>query len=252
MPRRMRTAAESGIYHVIFRGVNRQCIFEDDDDEKTFLKILGQCSQECDFSVLAYCLMGNHVHLLLKFEDPSVSSAMKKLAVKYVSRFNSKYDRIGHLFQDRFKSEPVDDDAYLLTVFRYILRNPVKAGIVEDPFDYPSSSAADYIQGNGITDTTMILSMLSGRELIDFVSQDNEDTCLDVDTSSFRRLTDEDAREVILDVCGCSSVADFQALSKPEQHAAVTAMTSSGISLRQASRLTGLSIGVIRGHLRKN
>lgn len=251
MPRRARVLSESGTYHVILRGIDRQRIFEDDTDEQSFLRILEDFSSECGFDILAYCLMGNHAHLLIRSENEPISSVMKRITVKYAYWFNARYDRVGHLFQDRFKSEPVEDDAYLLTVFRYILRNPVKAGIVDQPFDYRASSAHDYLHDGGITDTELISSMLSRDELISFVRQENNDACLEANGAPIHRLTDDDAREVIFDICGCSSVADFQSLGASEQRAALFMMSESGVSLRQASRLTGLTVGVIRGALKK-
>ncbi len=92
----------------------------------------------------AYCLMGNHVHLLMRTDenDEPMGQIFRRICAQYVYWYNGKYERVGHLFQDRFRSEPIENDAYLLSVLRYIHQNPVKAGMVHDMADYPYSSYA--------------------------------------------------------------------------------------------------------------
>ena len=97
--------------------------------EAKFLQILKECKAISECKLLAYCLMGNHFHLLIKIENESLEQVFKRICGRFVYWYNTKYQRVGHLFQDRFKSEPVENDAYLLTVIRYIHQNPVKAGI---------------------------------------------------------------------------------------------------------------------------
>ena len=129
MPRVARTKSASGIYHVVMRGVGRQLIFEDDDDRRALLEKLGKLSDEGCLTVYAWCLMSNHFHLLIKEGCEPIASAMKRLGVSYAMRFNLKTGRVGHVFQDRFSSEPVESDEYFLTVVRYIHNNPQKAGM---------------------------------------------------------------------------------------------------------------------------
>ena len=129
MPRQARKKSNSGVYHIMLRGINRQLIFEDDEDMQRFIETLKRYKDECGYSLYAFCLMGNHIHLLLKEGEEPISTILKRIAGSYVYWYNWKYGRSGHLFQDRFKSEPVEDDAYFLTVLRYIHQNPVKARI---------------------------------------------------------------------------------------------------------------------------
>ncbi len=140
MPRHPRKLAESGIYHVMLRGVNRDAIFLDDEDCARFLHSLGQAKEASGCSVLAYCLMSNHAHLVLRTGDEPIGAVVKRLGVRYAGWFNRKYGRVGHLFQDRFKSLPVEDDAYFVTLLRYVWNNPVEAGLVELPEEYLWSS----------------------------------------------------------------------------------------------------------------
>ena len=129
MPRQARRMSATGYMHIITRGICRQLLFEEDDDYRHYLTILEKYSLETGVRICAYCLMENHVHLLVHGEPEQIILLMKKLGVNYSGWFNWKYERTGHLFQDRYKSEPVEDESYLYTVFRYILRNPEKAGI---------------------------------------------------------------------------------------------------------------------------
>ena len=129
MPRQARKKSESGIYHVMLRGINQQQIFEEPEDFEKFLQILKDCKAISGYKLFAYCLMGNHIHLLIKPEEESLEQAFKRIGGRFVYWYNVKYQRIGHLFQDRFRSEPVETDEYFMTVLRYIHQNPIKAGL---------------------------------------------------------------------------------------------------------------------------
>ena len=148
MARTARTHSDSGVYHAILRGVNKQQIFECTEDYQRFLNILRTLTvQEQDESgyrskpncvVYAYCLMGNHVHLLIKESSETLAQIMKRISSSYVYYYNHKYGRIGHLFQERFKSQPVGDWNYFLTLLRYIHQNPLKPHLVTSLREYKS------------------------------------------------------------------------------------------------------------------
>ena len=131
MPRGARLKSSLGIYHIMIRGINKNNIFFDDMDRKTFMKYLLEFKKKYDIRILAYCLMSNHVHILVKDEHDNVSKAMQSISIKYSQYFNEKYERCGHLFQNRFKSEIVESLDYLVNVIDYIHCNPKKAGIVK-------------------------------------------------------------------------------------------------------------------------
>ena len=128
MPRTARQHGNSGYYHIIARGIGKQVLFEEDEDYYFFLNTLKKYMEEEKYQVVAYCLMENHFHLLLKIED-GMDRIMKKISTRYAFYYNTKYEREGHLFQDRYKSLPIENDLYLMSVVRYIHNNPVKAGI---------------------------------------------------------------------------------------------------------------------------
>ena len=131
MARQARQQSQSGIYHLILRGINKQVIFEDHEDRGKFLWCLRYYKESGQYQVYGYCLMSNHIHLLIKEGQEPIATTMKRIGVSYVSWFNRKYERCGHLFQDRFRSRPVESDEYFLTVLRYIHQNPVQSGETE-------------------------------------------------------------------------------------------------------------------------
>ena len=154
MPRTARKISSSNIYHVILRGINRQTIFEDDGDRHYFMTVLKYYKGISGYKLHAFCLMGNHVHLLIEPAGEPLGQVFKRVGVRYVSWYNRKYERTGHLFQDRFRSENVESEQYYRTVLRYILQNPMKAGLEKQPGSWRWSSFLAYWKGAGsITDT---------------------------------------------------------------------------------------------------
>jgi len=163
MARLPRQFSSSGFYHVVFRGVNHCHLFEEDCDYEKMLGLLIKIKDELGIEVHAYCLMSNHVHLLLREKTPQdITTAMRRLLGPYAMWFNKKYQRSGALITNRYKSTCVETDAYLLDAARYIHQNPVSAGIVSNMEHYRWSSFNDYSKTQSpLTTTKMILSILS-------------------------------------------------------------------------------------------
>jgi putative transposase len=147
MARAWRIEFEGALYHVVSRGNERRDIFFDDDDRRLFLDTLGEMAQRFEIEMVAYVLMNNHYHLLLSTRRANLSRAMQWFGVTYTNRFNARNSRSGHLFQGRFKSMLVQNDAYLMRLSLYIHRNPMRAGIVNRMADYPWSSYRSYAYG---------------------------------------------------------------------------------------------------------
>lgn len=250
MPRKARQKAESGIYHVMLRGIDRQLIFEDPEDYLRFLDIVQECHEICEFKLFAYCLMGNHVHLLLKVQNDGLETIFKRIGGRYVYYYNVKYQRIGHLFQDRFKSEPVDDDAYFLTVLRYIHQNPVKAKLCSKVEDYPFSSFTEYLHESNFVDTEFALSMIDRSEFASFNNTPNLDTCMELVTPSRRAVTDTQAQVVIEKISHCKTITEFQELEEKKKERFVKKIYDEGVSIRQLSRLTGTTKGMVEKYLK--
>lgn len=247
MPRQAREKCESQIYHVMLRGVNRQPIFEDQVDYAYFLEILAACKRISGFELYAYCLMSNHVHLLLKAQHEPLEKIVKRIASRYVYWFNAKYERNGHLFQDRFMSEAVKDEKYLLTVLRYIHQNPVKSGMCQAVADYEYSSYREYVDAARIVDTEFVFYHISLGDLMQMHSNLEMEQCLDMEEGKGPlRVTDEQARKIIEKHTQCRNASDFQSLDMATRNNYIRLLKEEGISIHQISRLTGISFGIVK------
>jgi REP element-mobilizing transposase RayT len=136
----MRIQFEGAVYHVTARGNEKKDIFFDVSDMRLFMRVLGYAVRRFNWLIHAYCLMKNHYHLLLETPDANLSSGMRHLNGVYAQRFNKIRERVGHLFQGRFKSFLIEKQSYLLEVARYTITNPVRAGYVTNPEDWLFSS----------------------------------------------------------------------------------------------------------------
>lgn len=251
MPRVARTKSASGIYHIIMRRINRRILFEEEEDRVRFIQTLQKYREICEYKLYAYCLMGNHLHLLLKEGKEPLATIMRRICGSYVLWYNRKYGRIGYLFQDRFKSEPIEDDTYFLSVLRYIFRNPVEAGIVAEVQDYSWTNYTDYVEGSSRTDTDFALSIFhADREkaigsFIEFINRENDDKCLDI--SEKRRITDDDAIKIIKERCEVDCVMDIQKFDANKRNSCLKDLKEvHGLSIRQIERLTGIGRGIIQ------
>lgn len=245
MPRQARKKSESGIYHVMLRGINRQQIFEDDEDFEKYLQVLKDCKEISEYQVFAYCLMGNHIHLLIKEGKEPLEQIFKRIGARYVYWYNVKYRRAGHLFQDRFKSEPVDTDAYFLTVLRYIHQNPIKAELCKNLSDYKYSSYKGY-KDNELIDSSFALELLSEKEFERYHLELGKENCMDIPTKAEERVTDEQARMFVFECTQCRNASEFQELPVSKRDLYLRMLRQKGVSIRQISRLTGVSFNVVR------
>ncbi|MBK1723035.1 REP-associated tyrosine transposase [Thiocystis violacea] len=140
MARPLRIEFAGALYHITSRGDRREAIFEDDADRTTFLDLLAEVVERFNWRCNAYCLMPNHYHLIVQTVEGNLSKGMRQLNGVYTQASNRRHGRVGHLFQGRFKGILVDRDAYLLELSRYVVLNPVRAGLVPAPGDWPWSS----------------------------------------------------------------------------------------------------------------
>lgn len=243
MPRQARIKSSSGIYHIMLRGINGQQIFEDDEDCEKFLQVLKDCKAISGYKLYAYCLMGNHVHILLQEVKEPLELLMKRITTRFVYWYNIKYRRAGHLFQDRFKSEPVESDSYFLTVLRYIHQNPIKSGLCKKAEQYSYSSINEYLTYPNLVDTEFTYSLITKEQFIDFHKEENSDLCLEMEEQF--RLTDAEAKLIIQKITKCKTITEFQALDKTKRNLYIQKLFSKGLSIRQISRLTGVSKKIV-------
>ena len=152
---------------MLSRGNEQKDIFHDDQDRLTFLDVIGEMADHYDVGIFAYVLMSNHYHILLRTNHANLSNSMQWLALTYTRRFNNRHSRSGHLFQGRFKSIIVQNDAYLVQLSCYIHRNPLRANVISRLAEYPWSSYRAYAYGDKAPDgllTKPILAQSKGKD----------------------------------------------------------------------------------------
>src|SRR6185437_6794118 len=140
MSRPLRIEFAGALYHVTSRGDGREVIFLGDEDRHRFLDVLSELVHDFNWVVHAYCLMDNHYHLLIETPESNLSKGMRQLNGVYTQRFNRRHGRVGHVFQGRYKAIIVQKESYLLELARYVVLNPVRAGMVRTPDQWPWSS----------------------------------------------------------------------------------------------------------------
>jgi REP element-mobilizing transposase RayT len=166
MVRPLRIQFPGALYHVTARGNERKDVFLDDKDRWTFIRLLHELNAEYSVTFHAWVLMDNHYHLLLETQEANLSSALRHLNGVYTQRFNKRYERVGHLFQGRYKAFLVDKDHYYKEVCRYVVLNPVRANMVKDPRDWKWSSyrtTAGFDSAEKGFETGWLLKQFGGR-----------------------------------------------------------------------------------------
>ena len=251
MPRTARKTSMSNIYHVMMRGVNRQPIFENDGDRLHFMSVLKECKEISGFRLHAFCLMPNHLHFLIEPAGEPLDLVFRRIGIRYAVWYNRKHQRAGHLFQDRFRSENVENDLYYMTVLRYILQNPMKAGLEPHLGTYRWSSYPAYAKGTGsITDTQYATELFGTREsLIDFVRMGNEDIVMD-ETDPEWPLQDDDAKKIMEQITGCSATEEFRRLDRQLRNEYIRRMYAEKLSIGQIARLAGFSKSTVHEAVR--
>ena len=144
MPRKPRLQSSTDYYHVMMRGNNKEKIFISSAQKNFFLDCLNQLNNDGLINIVAYCIMDNHVHLVVKADIVDLSNYLKKVNTKYAVTFNNLHKRVGHVFQGRFKSEVICDESYLTNVIRYVHTNPIRAKVTNNAKDYKWSSYNEF------------------------------------------------------------------------------------------------------------
>ncbi len=246
MARKPRVFSDVGVYHIILRGNNKQNLFCDDKDRIFFIKRIKKYTCELNIDVYCYCLMNNHIHILIGKADRNMSLLIQKITNSYVYYFNRKYDRSGHLFQGRFKSEPVMDDEYFKTVFRYILKNSEKAGIESfDLYRWNSYNSLLIENSSDFINNQYVISMFSTKKnLLEYISMKSKDDCMEYENKII--YSDEKVIRIIKDLFKLNSIYEFERLSIEEQYKKCKILKKIGISTNQISRVTGISKKIIK------
>ncbi|SES91588.1 REP element-mobilizing transposase RayT [Oceanobacillus limi] len=250
MPRKPRRKSRNGMYHIMLRGINRQTIFEDEEDKGRLLETLIKYKTISRYSIYSYCFMDNHIHLLMRENGESLSKVIQRISASYVFWYNEKYERTGHLFQERYKSENVETTDYFLTVLRYIHQNPVKAGLVRNAFECKWTSLGEYIHEPNFIDIDLGLNLFSPERekaiqlFADFMMTTNDDECLD--DHLIIKMTDDKLRNHLNEM-GITNHSALQKMDREKRDKVIKELKElKGVTLRQISRITGISKSVIQ------
>lgn len=243
MPREARQLSESGFYHVMFRGINHQNIFEEEPDYAYMKGILRALKVELGFKLYAYCLMTNHVHILLAEREPGdISVIFKRLLIKYVMKFNKKYQRTGALIESRYKSKPVEVDEYFIPLIVYIHQNPLRAGLVKQVSDYRYSSYKDYMAGSDFIETELAMNLVS-REHWRQIHQQALGKQFEID-GRIKLPADEIYQKIKLLANGLEPIKIGE-LKREERNRLLKSLKNKGLSVREIERATGISRGIV-------
>ena len=239
LARQKRAQSETGIYHIMLRGINKQQVFFNRDDYNMFLDVLSQTKTDSGFKLFAYCIMNNHVHLLIKEQDEPIGKIFKRLGDRFIYWYNLKYDRVGGIFQGRFKSIPVNTDEYFISVLRYIHQNPVKAGLVKSCSEYEFSSYNSYFKPVSFVDTGYAIELIGIREFERIHKEAVTEKHLDIGDEQKIRVTDEEAIKIIEKITYCSSPQEFQRIPFDKQNGFIKELRKEGLTIRQICLFTG-------------
>lgn len=252
LSRLLRTFSNSKIYHIIYKGVNNQDIFYYNSDRKFFLEQLLINKNQFNYQIYSYCLMDNHIHLLIRIEDEFLSRAMQSLAGRYAQYFNYKYERIGPLFQNRFKSKNVENLRCFLEVCKYIHRNPENAKISKTE-DYNWSSYREYIETPKLIDKEILLHYFDNNvdEFVKYTKSNESNNISDYsEFEIIRKLTDDELKEIIMNNFKIDKDEDvikiFKGKEEEIQKKLLILKEIKSTNKTQISRVTGVSQKILK------
>ena len=246
MPRIARKISSTKVYHIILRGNDRQDIFLDEQDYHKFLKIVKILKEKYQYDIFTYCLMSNHVHLVIYDKNMKLSKIIQSMEISYASYFAKKYNKVGHLFQNRFLSKNVETKEYLCGLCRYIHQNPLKAKI-SNTEDYKWSSYREFIYGEKIISSELVLSMFAPnkKEAIEnfiifhsyetnFINEEVEYECID-------RITDEQVKKKVQKILNIENVRMINSYDRKTRNEELQKLKIiKGVSKAQLSRVLGI------------
>ena len=252
MSRIARRKAYTNVYHSIIRGINRQDIFFDKQDLKKFLKEMERTKEKYKYELYSYALMPNHVHFVLNDKNNNLSETIQSLTISYSSYFNKKYERIGHLFQDRFKSKPIEDEGYLKSVVRYVHKNPENAGIASHN---KWTSYYDYITNrNGVTDTEFVMKLFKNNitEFKSFHDLYCKNQDIEKDYELINKLCDNEAIKIMKEIANEENLMQIQNYETKEKYEIIKKFVKiEGITKVQIARILGINRVTIQRMLQK-
>lgn len=250
MARQARTVSGTDYYHVMMRGNNKTCIFQRESDKSYLLELLFEFEREGLMQLAAWCVMDNHVHIALKADTENLTTALKRLNIRYAMYYHRVHGTIGHVFQDRFRSEPIETDGYLMMVTRYIHQNPVKAKMIAIVEEYQWSSYKYFLQSDRNEAMGFVYSLFNDDESAfrAYHTETDENNYLEIKEDR-EKLRDEKVQKVISRYCHEHGIQEMKEIHESEIHlkALVNELrTHGGMSLRGIGQLLEISYGTVR------
>lgn len=244
MPRTARETSELDLYHVMGRGVGKCIIYESDDDRSMFVRLLQHSIDASGVILHAWCLMDNHYHLVVGCTLDKLATFMRTLNSSYATYYNANHERVGHLFQGRFKSQPIGSEAQLLCAVRYVHQNPLSAGMTRS-CSYRWSSFDGYTSHPRLVDNTLVLSLFSSREdFFEFhASYDAGASFIDIDDE--RGITSQRVIDVAQSALRTTRIEEISGLSRALRDEALRILKQCNLSTRQIERLTGVPKSIV-------
>ncbi len=245
MARKLRAISNSGCYHVRDIGLDHYAIFGAGTDKEKFREILQRFLEDSGVEIGAYCIMDNHFHLLVSAEKEDLSAYMKKVKGRYTQWFNYKYQRSGTVFDGRFRAEVIKDEEHFREVLRYIHLNPLRAGMTKTVDDYAFSSYNYYMGAKDfLINSDIVFQRVDPREFVALHCKITNSLEWEMFPRRFY-MTDEQAMDVITEVVGAGKEKTFGKMERPMLCLVLAELKRCGLSMRQISRLTGISKGIV-------
>ena len=236
----------TGFYHVCARGAGKRLIFESDADRWEFLELMRDCCREAGVTIVAWCLMGNHVHLVLADYEDAMSAAMHRLLLTYARRFNKRTGRTGHLFRNRFDRRSLDTDRYLMAAIRFVHAHPQEAGIslIER---YPWSSFNEFLRaydgdvGKSFSDPSCVLELFgSAKGFVGYsleLPDDSDSVIREMNETEWERHAFADNMAKRLGV----PFNELKTVAPSRRDGIIFALHDGGYTMREIERYTGIS-----------
>lgn len=252
MPRINRQTSSTKVYHIILRGIDKQDIFLGNNDYQKFLEIIKETKEKYEFDIYSYCLMNNHIHIIIYDRDDNLPKIMQSIAISYSIFFNRKYNRVGHLFQNRYSSKKIENREYLKTACRYIHQNPQKAGI-EKIEKYKWSSYKEYIGRKTIINPKMLLLIFSENEREakeEFVKYHNINSSTEIsdliEYEMKEKITDEQVLKYICEVVKIDNVHKILEFNSKKRNEIIAKIKENKkITSAQISRVLGINRKIV-------
>jgi len=243
--------SEGNYYHVTARGAGRRVLFDDDADRLKYLSLLFGLIGDTAGALIAWCLMDNHVHLIMRLEIHELSALIHRLHTTYAQYFNGRHGHVGPVFQGRYSSDPIRTDEHLMMAVIYVHRNPKDLG-GGDWKTYPWSSYAGYISGGSRCETDTVLSLMGGVEGFKSMHDSRDELDIAYLDGYRKRLNDAEAVEILVRHLGEHYADVLASLRREDRNRELRSLFLAGLSIRQIERLSGIGRGIVGRAVRES